>query len=75
MPANRSGGHGAADDEAEAPQPVQLQLASRQLRVLQCAPALLPLPCTAVFTGAFWVILRVLFGLMWLGILCGPLIM
>jgi len=28
-----------------------------------------------VFTGAFWVILRVLFGLMWLGILCGPLIM
>lgn len=31
--------------------------------------------CCAVFTGAFWVILRVLFGLMWLGILCGPLIM
>jgi hypothetical protein len=28
----------------------------------------------SVFTGAFWVILRVLFGLMWLGILCGPLI-
>ena len=35
----------------------------------------LPPAPAAVFTGAFWVILRVLFGLMWLGILCGPLIM
>lgn len=34
-----------------------------------------PHACPAVFTGAFWVILRVLFSLMWIGILLSPLIM
>jgi hypothetical protein len=29
----------------------------------------------AVFTGAFWVILRVLFSFMWLSLLLGPLAM
>lgn len=32
-------------------------------------------PLPQVFTGAFWVILRVLFGAMWIVILLSPLIM
>ena len=36
---------------------------------------LLLLLLPAVYTGAFWVIVRALFTLMWISLLCGPLVM